>query len=92
MFFYYLNIFLTYFVVGLAVAIYFIYVLKKRILGHFWGALVIALLGSFLGGFIDQYFSSLIKMLSDFNSVNLFAATITSLLLIWLFSKASALK
>ena len=62
---------------------------KKPVLGKLWGAIVIGLVGSFLGGLIDQLFSKVIQYLSDVNSVNVFSALATSLLMIWLLSKAS---
>ncbi len=92
MFLYYLNIFLTYSFVGLLVAVYFYYVLKKPLLGNFIGALFVGLIGSFLGGVIDNVFSGIIRYLSDFNSVNVFASLITSLLLVWVFSKVTPRK
>ncbi len=92
MFLYYLNIFLTYAFIGLLVAVYFYYVLKKPLLGNFIGALVVGLIGSFLGGVIDNVFSGVIQYLSDFNSVNVFASLITALLLVWIFSKVTPKK
>ena len=92
MFLYYLNIFLTYAFIGLLVAVYFYYILKKPLLGNFVGALVVGLIGSFLGGLIDNVFSGVIRYLSDFNSVNVFASLVTALLLVWVFSKVTPRK
>ncbi len=89
MWFYYFNVGLTYVTIGIASAVFFFFVVKKPVLGRFWGAIIVGLIGSFLGGLIDQLFSNLIKFLSDFNSVNVFSALATSLLMIWLLSKAS---
>lgn len=89
MFIYYFNVFLTYFLVGFSGAVYFYFILKKPILGKFIGALIVGLVGSFLGGLIDWLFADIIKKLSDLNSVNIFAALITSLILISIFSKVS---
>ncbi len=89
MFVYYFNVFLTYFIIGFAAAVYFYFILKKPILGKFFGALIIGLVGSFLGGLIDWMFSDIIRKLSDFNSVNLFASLITAFILIGIFSRAN---
>ena len=89
MWFFYFNVGLTYLTIGIAAAVFFYFVLKKPVLGRFWGALIVGLVGSFLGGLIDQLFSRTIQYLSDVNSVNVFAALATSLLMIWLLSKAS---
>jgi len=92
MLFYYFNVGLTYAVIGLACAVFYVFILRKSVLGRFWGALVVGLVGSFLGGLIDQLFSNIIAYLSDFNSVNVFSSLITSLLLIMVFSKVSSPK
>ena len=92
MIFYFINVGLTYLTIGMASAVYFPFILRKPMLGRFWGALIVGLIGSFLGGLIDQLFPEIIAQLSDFNSVNIFAAVITSLLLIWILSKVSASK
>jgi hypothetical protein len=41
---------------------------------------------------IDQLFANVIAFLADFNSVNVFASLITSLVLIIIFSKVSSPK
>ncbi len=89
MWFFYFNVGLTYVTIGVAAAVFYFFILRKPMLGKFWGALVVGLIGSFVGGLVDQLFQNVIKDLSDFNSVNVFAALGTSLLMIWLLSKAS---
>ena len=89
MWFYYFNVGLTYVTIGLATAVFFFFVIKKPVLGKLLGAIIVGLIGSFLGGLIDQIFSKVIQYLSDFNSVNVFSSVATSLLMIWLLSKAS---
>ncbi len=54
---FYLNVALTYITIGFAAAILIYYVLKRPILGRFWGALIIGLIGSFLGGVIYREFT-----------------------------------
>jgi uncharacterized membrane protein YeaQ/YmgE (transglycosylase-associated protein family) len=72
--------------------VFYVFILRKPVLGRFWGALIVGLVGSFLGGLIDQLFSNVIAFLADFNSVNVFASVITSLVMIIIFSKVSAPK
>ena len=92
MLFYYFNVGLTYVAIGLACAVFYVFILRKTVLGRFWGALIVGLVGSFLGGLIDQLFANVIKFLADFNSVNVFASVITALVLIIIISKVSSPK
>jgi uncharacterized membrane protein YeaQ/YmgE (transglycosylase-associated protein family) len=89
MWFYFFKVGLTYVTIGVASAVFFFFVVKKPVLGKLWGAIIVGLVGSFLGGLVDQLFSRTIQYLSDLNSVNVFAALAASLLMIWLLSKAS---
>ena len=88
----YLNVGLTYLTIGFASAIFIYYVMKRPVLGRFWGALVVGLIGSFLGGVIYQSVPAIFEFLSDFNDVNVFAAFSCSLLLIWVLSKVTSSK
>ncbi|MBN1799033.1 MAG: GlsB/YeaQ/YmgE family stress response membrane protein [Spirochaetales bacterium] len=87
-----INIFLTYVIVGLAAAIYFYFILKKYLIGKFWGALVVGFVGSFLGGVINHFFGTYLAELSRYNDVNIFASLIAALILLWVFSKVSSHK
>jgi hypothetical protein len=89
MWFYYFRVGITYVTIGVAAAMFFFFVIKKPVLGKLWGAIIVGLIGSFLGGLFDQLFSKVIQYLSDVNSVNVFAALATSFVMIWLLSKAS---
>jgi uncharacterized membrane protein YeaQ/YmgE (transglycosylase-associated protein family) len=91
-FFQYLNVGLIYIAMGLACALYFAFVLKRPLLGRLWGAIIVGVIGSFLGGVVDQLFARLIARLTDFQSVNLVAAFLGAMLLIWTLSKVSAPK
>jgi len=92
MLFYYFNVGLTYFVIGFATAVFYAIILRKPLLGKFWGALIVGLIGSFLGGLIDFLFADIIEYLSDFNSVNVIASLITAVVLISIFSRVSSQK
>ncbi len=90
MFNYYFNIGLIYFLIGFALALYFVFVLRKRMLGRFWGALLVGVVGSFLGGIIEYFFSEVISKLSNLlNSVNIFPPIFSALFLLWVFSKVN---
>jgi ABC-type dipeptide/oligopeptide/nickel transport system permease subunit len=90
---YYFNIGIIYFIIGFAVALFFFFVLRKRIFGSFWITLVIALVGSYLGGLIEYFFKDIIEMLTNvINSVNIFPPLITAFVIIWLFSLVSSNK
>ncbi len=85
--FQYVDVGLTYITVGLAAAVVAHFGLRQRVPGDFWGALILGLIGAAAGGLLDQVLADLIRRLSNFNSVNLFAAGFVALLLIWLFSR-----
>jgi uncharacterized membrane protein YeaQ/YmgE (transglycosylase-associated protein family) len=88
-FFQYVTVGLSYITVGLACALYFAFVLKKPVLGRLWGAIIVGVIGSFIGGIVDQLFADVLAELSDFNSVNLIAAFLGSMLLIWILARVS---
>lgn len=85
--FQYVDVGLTYITVGLAAAIFCHFVLRRRVLGDFWGALIVGLIGAVLGGMLDQVLAGVIERLSHFNSVNLFAAGFCAIALIWTLSR-----
>jgi uncharacterized membrane protein YeaQ/YmgE (transglycosylase-associated protein family) len=91
-FFQYLNVGLIYIAMGLACAVYFNFILRRPLLGRLWGAIIVGVIGSFLGGVVDQLFAGLIARLTDFQSVNLVAAFLGAMLLIWTLSKVSSPK
>ncbi len=87
---YYFNIGLIYFIIGFGSAIISYYIFKKDVIGHFIGALIVGLIGSFLGGVIEFFFADIIKLLTNLNnSVNIFPPLITAGLLLWIFVKVS---
>ncbi len=81
---------MIYFLIGFSLALYFVFILKKPLLGNFWGALVVSVVGAFLGGIVEFFFSDIIAKMSNLlNAVNIFPPIITSLLLLWIFSKVN---
>ncbi len=87
---YYFNIGLIYFIIGFGVALFFYFIIRKEVLGRFWGALAICVVGSYIGGLFDFLLHDLIQMLANFNnSINLFPPLITSFLIVMFFAKVS---
>ena len=90
MFSFYFNIGLVYLLIGFAVALLSYFAFKKMVLGNFIGALVVALVGSYLGGVLEFVLKDVIYFLSNLNnSVNIFPPLITSIILMWIFVKVS---
>lgn len=79
---------LIYTTLGLAVAIFWVYVLDKAFLGGFWGALIVAVIGAFAGAIIEIVFADLIALLSDIAGVNVFPALASAIVLTSLFAYA----
>ena len=79
----YVEVGLTFVTIGLAAAIFCHFVLRRRVPGDFWGALIVGLIGAVLGGLLDQALAGVIERLSHFNTVNVFAAAFCAFLLIW---------
>lgn len=87
---YYLSIALTYIVIAFGVALIFVFLFRRRILGHFWGALLVALFGAFLGGVADYLFHDIIERLRNLNgAVNVFPPLIAAVLLVTLYANFS---
>jgi uncharacterized membrane protein YeaQ/YmgE (transglycosylase-associated protein family) len=76
----------------MAVAIFYYFILKKPMLGKFWGAIIVGFIGSFLGGVINFFFKDFFKILENFNNVNVISAVLTALILLWVLSKVSSHK
>ena len=87
---YYLSIALTYIVLAFAVALLFVFVFRREILGRFWGALLVALVGAFLGGVVDYLFHDIIERLRNINgAVNIFPPLISATILLTAFAHFS---
>jgi len=72
--------------VGLLSAIFIYFILRKSMLGKFWAAFIMGIIGSVLGGFLlDDIF----KTLTDVYNINILAATFFSCILIWMYSLAA---
>jgi len=72
--------------VGFLSAIFIYFILRKSMLGKFWAALIMGIIGSVLGGFLlDDIF----KILTDVYNINILASTFFSCILIWIYSLAA---
>jgi uncharacterized membrane protein YeaQ/YmgE (transglycosylase-associated protein family) len=87
---YYFNIGLVYFIVGFGVALVGYYIFRRDVIGHFVGALIVGLIGSFLGGALGYLLDDVIHYLTHINnSINIFPPLITSAILLYIFIKVS---
>ncbi|MCF7938356.1 MAG: hypothetical protein K9L68_07130 [Spirochaetales bacterium] len=92
MFTFYFNVGFTYVLVGFIAALIVYYLLRKPIIGNFWGALIIGCIGSFFGGILYVLFDDFFLILTDINSVNIYPAIVAALLLLLVFSRSSRKK
>lgn len=86
----YLAIGLSYLVIGIVLALFYTYILRRRFAGSVWGAAIVAIVGAFLGGVIDLLFSDIIARLSAIRGVlNIFPPLITAIVALHLFAGLS---
>ncbi len=72
-----------YVLVGFISAFFVYFILRKKVLGRFWAAIIMGIIGSVFGGFLlDDIF----KKLTDIYNVNVLASLFLSVILIWLYS------
>jgi uncharacterized membrane protein YeaQ/YmgE (transglycosylase-associated protein family) len=69
--------------IGLLSAIFVYFILKKPVLGRFWVAFILGIIGSVLGGFLlDDVF----RRLTDVYNINILASVFFSCVLILFYS------
>lgn len=71
--------------VGIVSAFYFIKIIKKPVFGNLWGAIVVGIIGSVLGGFFLNKFIDI--LVNNGLTVNFVACFIGAFFFIWLVSK-----
>jgi uncharacterized membrane protein YeaQ/YmgE (transglycosylase-associated protein family) len=72
--------------IGLLSAIFVYFILKKPVLGKFWVAFILGIIGSVLGGFLlDDIF----RRLTDVYNINILASVFFSCVIILLYSLAA---
>jgi membrane protein YqaA with SNARE-associated domain len=86
----YLAVSLSYLVTGFIVAIVFVYIFRRRFMGHFWAAALVAVIGAFIGGVVEYLLADLIRMLSSINGVfNVFPPIIAASVFLTIFAHLS---
>jgi uncharacterized membrane protein YeaQ/YmgE (transglycosylase-associated protein family) len=72
--------------IGLISTIFVYFILKRSVLGRFWAAFIMGIIGSVLGGFLlDDIF----RKLTEVYSINILSSLFMSCVLIWLYSLAA---
>jgi len=84
---YYLSVGLTYAAVGFGIALIAVVFFRLRVLGRVWGAIVVGLIGAFLGALVEHAFADFFALLADFGGVNLFPPIAGSVVVIALFGR-----
>lgn len=75
-----------YVLVGFLSAVFVYFILRRRVLGRFWLAFIMGIIGSVLGGvLLDDIF----RKLTDIYNINVLAALFLSCILILLYSFAA---
>jgi uncharacterized membrane protein YeaQ/YmgE (transglycosylase-associated protein family) len=69
--------------IGFVSTIFVYYILRKSVLGRFWAAFVMGIVGAVLGGFLlDDAF----RRLTEVFNINVLSALFLSCVLIWFYS------
>jgi len=85
---FYFTIGLVYVLIGFGMTLMFFYGMKKNFPGDFLGAVIIGVIGSFVGGFIDFFFGDMLAKLAHvFGTINIFPPLFTAAIFLWLFHK-----
>ncbi|KPJ87013.1 MAG: hypothetical protein AMS17_09900 [Spirochaetes bacterium DG_61] len=72
-----------YVLLGLLSTIFVYFILRRSVLGKFWAAFIIGIIGSVLGGFLlDDVF----KKLTEVYNINVLASVFFSCVFIWFYS------
>jgi len=72
-----------YIVLGFLSTVFVYFILKRSVLGRFWAAFVMGVIGSVLGGFLlDDIF----RRLTQVFNINVLASVFFSCVLIWIYS------
>lgn len=89
----YLAVGLSYAVIGFALAAFFAYVLRRRFIGDFWAASLVATAAAFIGGLVDFFFADIIEMLRSINGVlNVFPPIVAAAIALSIYAALSEKK
>ena len=72
--------------IGLLSTIFVYFILKRSVLGRFWAAFIMGVVGSVLGGFL---LDDLFRKLTEVYNINVLSSLFLSCVLIWLYSLAA---
>ena len=76
--------------VGLFAALYTYFILKKHVLGKFWGVFLIGVVGATLGQIFDLlHIFSIFERIKEYTSANIILTLFFAFLFIWLYSLVS---
>jgi hypothetical protein len=88
-----LAIALSYTAIGFFLAIVFLFVFRRRYFGNMTGAVIAGVLGAFVGGLFDYFFSDIIEQLSAIGGyLNIFPPIITAAITLSIFAAVSERK
>jgi uncharacterized membrane protein YeaQ/YmgE (transglycosylase-associated protein family) len=69
--------------IGFISTVFVYYILKKSVLGKFWAAFIMGIIGAVLGGFLlDEIF----RRLTEVFNINVLSSLFLSCVLIWFYS------
>jgi len=75
-----------YVVIGFLSAIFIYFILKRSVLGRFWAAFIMGIIGSVLGGFL---LDNIFRKLTEVYNINVLSSLFLSCMLIWFYSIAA---
>lgn len=75
-----------YVVIGFLSAIFIYFILKRSVLGRFWAAFIMGIIGSVLGGFL---LDNIFRKLTEVYNINVLSSIFLSCVLIWFYSLAA---
>lgn len=85
------NIALVYILIGILTAFATVFIFKKKVLGNFWGALLVALAGALFGALLEILLKDVFVFLANINGkINIFPPLFTAIILLHIFHKISA--
>ncbi|MDA3955937.1 hypothetical protein [Oceanispirochaeta sp.] len=79
-----LNFILLYIICGFCVAYFGVYILKHQYLGRIWGAIIVSVIGAFLGALLSSVVIS-----SSMDLFNIASAMLLASISLFIFGKAS---
>ncbi len=80
----------TYLLIALFIAILTVYIMRIKVVGKFWMAFLVSVIGAVLGGVLFEIANPVIQYLTNLNNqVNIFPPLFFSCLFVWFLVKLS---